>query len=115
MTNGSSLSGLLTSICHFSLVIGHLSFEDLAGEAITPAVHGLNESGRRGIVSEFAAQSVYVLVDRAGGHLDVVGCAPDPGNYVGARYSVFAVQREQCQNLKFVLRTSHVLAVSPRL
>src|SRR5213083_974039 len=26
MTNGSSLSGLLTSICHCSLVIGHLSF-----------------------------------------------------------------------------------------
>src|SRR5438034_851928 len=102
-----------TSDFYLSFFIVHSSFEDLAGEAITPAVHGLNESGRRGIVSEFAAQSGYVLVDRAGGHLDVVGCAPDPGNQVGARYSVAAAQREQLQNLKFALRERHAPAVSP--
>src|SRR5438552_12500359 len=27
MTNGSSLSGFLTSICHWSFIIGHLSFD----------------------------------------------------------------------------------------
>src|SRR5947199_10413647 len=33
---------------------------NLAGEAVTPPIHGLNESGRRRIVSEFAAARLCV-------------------------------------------------------
>src|SRR5437667_4804751 len=56
MTNGSSLSGLLTSICHCSFVIGHLSFD---GKSLRPEYHSIPRGAIKVPVPDTTQQTDY--------------------------------------------------------